>query len=35
VEYLAKEELTPLKDPEREFRDIVNGLNSGDWKVLF
>ena len=34
-EYLSKDELTPLNEPERDFKEILNALKSNDWKVLF
>lgn len=34
-DYLTKEDLKPLRDPEKEMRLILSDLKSSDWKVQF
>jgi len=34
-DYLSKEDLQPLRDPEREMKNILNDLKTNDWKVQF
>lgn len=34
-DYLTKEDLKPLRDPEKEMRLIMGDLKSSDWKVQF
>ena len=34
-DYLDKNELTPLADPQKEFKAIMTELKSQDWKVQF
>ena len=34
-DYLDKNDLTPLSDPQKEFKAIMTDLKSSDWKVQF
>ena len=34
-DYLDKNELTPLADPNKEFKAVMADLKSQDWKVQF
>jgi hypothetical protein len=34
-DYLTKDDLKPLRDPEREMKNILFDLKSGDWKIQF
>lgn len=34
-DYLSKDDLKPLRDPEKEMRNILLDLKSSDWKIQF
>ena len=34
-DYLDKNDLTPLSDPQKELKVIMTDLKSSDWKVQF
>jgi hypothetical protein len=34
-DYLAKEDLKPVSDPEKELKFILSDLKNSDWKVQF
>ena len=34
-DYMSREELKPLSEPDKQFKNIIFDFKSGDWKVQF